>query len=279
MSSGFSIVVLTYNEEKHLGECLKNCLRYTPDVHVLDSFSADGTVAIASDLATSVSQNVFTGFGDQRNHAIETIETAYPWTLHLDADERLTDVFVDELRETVRRNPSEAGFYVPNKLMFAGRWLKYTSGYPYYQLRFFHRERMRFANQGHGQLELPIDGGRIGTISEPYLHFSFQNGLAHWFSKHAGYAVREAASADAATSTGKALIDLIRGTALQRQRALKVLSRRMPLRRWLRLAHTLIWNRGILDGRAGITYARMLATYDEMYTLAREARRLEEDGN
>lgn len=45
---------------------------------------------------------------------------------------------------------------------------------------------------------------------------------------------------------------------------MKSLAYQLPFRPTLRLLDLLVINRGLLDGRAGIVYARMMAAYEAM---------------
>ena len=75
--------------------------------------------------------------------------------------------------------------------MLFDRWLRYAGTYPVYQVRLGRADRLRFKQVGHGQREdLPAE--RIGVFDEPYLHFSFSNGLRRWLEKHVNYAAAEA---------------------------------------------------------------------------------------
>jgi glycosyltransferase involved in cell wall biosynthesis len=261
-----SIVILTYNEEINIADCIGSLADVSDDIHILDSYSTDNTVQIARDLGVPVHQNRFDGFGNQRNWAIDNIPHRHEWVFHLDADERFTGDLRDEIQLLVERMPSEAGFYVPNRLMLGDRWLRYSSGYPVYQLRLFHRSRLRFENYGHGQRE--VTDGKLGYLTNGYEHYNFSHGLDEWFAKHAKYARAEAQRARAQNMS---LVQLLRkflfATAIERRRVLKSLTFFLPFRSYLRLFHTLILKRGILDGRSGWTYAKMLAIYESMLTL------------
>lgn len=258
-----TIVVLTQDEESNLPSCLRSVLAISDDCHVLDSGSSDRTIEIARAMGATVHFNPFTGFGDQRNWAIDHIPHRYDWVLHLDADERLTDEFVIELAEIIRSMPDTAGFFVPNKLMFGKKWLKYSSGYPIYQVRLFHRQRLRFENRGHGQAE--VTTGKIGRMQQPYLHYAFSKGLENWFVKHAKYAKAEALAAKAErTSILSEMKSLFFGPQIERRRALKRISWRLPCRGFLRQFELLILRRGLLDGRSGLIYAKMIAAYETM---------------
>src|SRR5690606_28990491 len=110
MSLPVTIVILTKNEQHDLPACLASIMPYTDDCIVLDSGSDDGTVEIARAAAVPVYVNPFSGFGDQRNWAIDRIPHRYDWALHLDADERITPAFAAELKSLLASNPTEAGF-------------------------------------------------------------------------------------------------------------------------------------------------------------------------
>src|SRR5947208_4581180 len=185
-----SVVILTYNEEPNIADCLRSCA-WSDDVHVVDSGSTDGTCEIARAMGARVHVHPFTSFGEQRNWAIDHVPHRHDWVFHLDADERFTPELVAEMRRVLARGPREAGFYVPHKMMFMGRWLRRAEGgYPIYQMRLFHRGRMRFRDYGHGQRE--HTSGKVGLLGKPYLHYNFSKGLEDWIDKNNGYSPPEA---------------------------------------------------------------------------------------
>ena len=260
-----SFVILTFNEERDLPRCLESLRDVSDDVAVLDSGSTDNTVAIAESYGCRVYNHAFTGFGDQRNWAIDNIPGRYEWTFHLDADERITPALCQEIGTVLEQTQSEAGFYIANKLMLGKHWLRYSSGYPVYQVRLFHRDRLRFENYGHGQRE--ITQGRLGKLREPYLHFAFSKGLDHWLEKHIQYSHKEADQASCSRHSVWKELGGLASSPSERRRSLKQISHRLPFRPTMRLLYTLLWQRGVLDGRAGITYARLLALYESMTKL------------
>jgi len=201
VGAGISVVILTYNEEPNLAECLRSCA-WCDDVHIVDSGSSDRTAEIAREMGAKVYVNAFESFGQQRNWAIDQVPHRHDWVFHLDADERFTPELVAEMRKVVAAGPAEAGFYVPHKLIFMGRWLRRAEGgYPVYQMRFFHAGRMRFEDWGHGQREHTT--GRIGMLSRPYIHYNFSKGLEDWIDKHNRYSTLEAMELVAGENTGE----------------------------------------------------------------------------
>ncbi|MHC5005173.1 MAG: glycosyltransferase family 2 protein, partial [Planctomycetota bacterium] len=263
VSAPVSVVILTLNEEVNIAGCLESCT-WCDDVHVLDSGSTDRTTEIARALGATVHENPFESFGAQRNWAIDNIPMQHDWIFHLDADEHFTPELVDAVRDLLDSDPDESGFYLPNKLMFMGRWLKRSGDYPTYQMRLFHRRRMRFCDYGHGQRELT--GGEVGTLDVPYLHYAFSKGLTDWFAKHNRYSALEALQV-LEQPADWSWRDLVCSDPVKRRRAWKEFSHNIPFRPQLRRFYMLFVLGGILEGRAGRTYARMIAIYEQMITL------------
>ena len=90
-------VVLTHNEERNLPDCLASLAGWVPEIFVVDSGSTDDTLAIAHEAGATVLHHPFEHYGAQRNWAIDNLPITAPWTLHIDADERITP----ELRESI----------------------------------------------------------------------------------------------------------------------------------------------------------------------------------
>ena len=76
-------IVLTYNEEKHLPDCLAS-LAWSDEVIVFDSFSTDRTVALAQERGARVVQRRFDHYAGQRDAALAA--TVAEWVLFVDAD-------------------------------------------------------------------------------------------------------------------------------------------------------------------------------------------------
>lgn len=267
-----SVVILTLDEEINIRGCLESC-SWADDVHVLDSGSKDNTVGLAAELGAVTHYNRFESFGAQRNWAIDHIPLKHDWVFHLDADERFTPEIVAEIDALLHGNPAEAGFYVANQMIFMGTWIKRASGYPAYQMRLFHKARMRFADHGHGQRE--STSGALGTLREPYVHHNFSKGLDDWFERHNRYSRREVEQmlAEEAAGSGSSLGGLFSGDAVRRRRALKALAHSLPFRPQLRWLHTVLVKGAWLDGRAGLTYASLLSVYERMIDLKLKDRR------
>ena len=258
----FSVLILTLNEEKNLPDCLAS-VKWCDDVVVLDSLSTDRTTAVAKASGVRVVERAFDDFAGQRNYALEKIPFQHPWVFHLDADERFTEPLQHEC-ETVIAEDRHSGFLVPSKLMFMDKWLRWSGMYPVYQMRLMKLGEIRFIQAGHGQREADAKRG-VGTLREPYLHYNFSKGLDEWREKHNRYSTKEAQEGLQERERGQiGWRDLWGSDPVARRRALKRLSMRLPCRPGLRFLYMYVLRLGFLDGRPGLVYCRLLASYESM---------------
>lgn len=268
-----SVVVLTLNEERNLADCLQSLSGFE-DIHVLDSGSTDATAEIARRFGATLATHRFESFGQQRNWAHDGLPLRHRWVLHLDADERMTAELESEIRSVVASDNSEvAGFYIAERTLLDGQWLRYAGQYPRYQARLVHRDRMRFIDHGHGQREQ--SSLLFNQLRSSYEHHAFSQGIEHWLRKHVGYAVREAEAVQTPVETWPALLNrVVTSHGTDRRRALKRMAERVPARPLLRWLYVLVICRGVLDGRAGWQYAQMMKVFQEMIDLCAHERQV-----
>lgn len=166
-----SLVVITYNEESNLDRCLLSAKGVVDEIVVVDSFSADGTVAIAQKHGATVIQRVFDGYGQQKNFA--TSAASNDWVLSLDADEELTA----ELRTSIAQamaSPQYPVYKMARITNYCGQWIKHCGWYPDYQVRLYDRRRGRWQEPKVHEYWKLADGEDImGQLRGDLLHYSF----------------------------------------------------------------------------------------------------------
>lgn len=256
-----SVVILTCNEEVNIADCLRSC-SWSDDVHVIDSGSTDRTIEIARSMGAKVCEHPFKTFATQRNWAIDELKCKHPWQYHLDADERCTPEQVAEILAAIGPDGAasdKTAYLVPSRLMFFGKWLRRSGGYPGYQARLIRSDQCRFIDFGHGQREKT--DGRVGRLVQPYMHYPFNKGLTAWLLKHNHYSDLEAANANQLPHMAWAL-DLFSLDHVARRRALKTLSFRFRGRSLLRFLYQFVFKKGFLEGRAGLNYCRLMSIYE-----------------
>lgn len=165
-------IILTYNEEAFLPDCLDSVRQLTASVLVLDSGSADRTVEIARCAGARVEQRRFDGFASQRNAALQMAGAA-PWVLFVDADERLPARLAAEIeRRLAGTAPNTAGYWIPRRNIVLGKALRGGGWWPDYQARLMQPERARYdlSRQVH---EVVVFDGETGHLNAPLLHLNY----------------------------------------------------------------------------------------------------------
>jgi len=251
------VVILTRNEEKNIGDCLRS-LAWAPEIFVVDSESTDRTVEIAGGLGAQIFVHPFDGYAKQRNWALEHLPFSNEWILMLDADERVPAALAAEIAGVVRNDGNGyTGFYLTLRLIFLGRWLRYGGLYPTWILRLFKRHHVRFEERPVN--EHAILRGAAGRLQSPFDHCD-NRPLADWIAKHNRYSDLEAEEylqERLRSGYSAALAPRWWGSQAERKRWIKLrVWNRLPLlaRPFLFFCRNYIVKRGFLDGRPGLIY-------------------------
>lgn len=261
----FSIYILTYNEEIDIAACIESAL-LSDDIIVVDSYSSDRTVEIARRYPVRVMQHRFESHGRQRSWMLKEIPTKYEWVYILEADERITPQLFAECLEAIQ-SQEYIGYYVAERVMFMGSWIRRSTQYPRYQMRLFCKDKVWFTDYGHTERE--VCDGSCGFLKETYPHYTCSKGLSRWLEKHNRY------STDEATETLRQLEqgdvnwrNLFFGRSeVERRRALKDLSLRLPMRPLLRFFYMYFILGGWVDGRSGFTWCTLQTFYEYLILL------------
>ncbi len=262
----FSIYILTYNEEIDIAACIESAL-LSDDVVVVDSFSGDRTVDIARQYPVRVVQHAFESHGKQRTWMLESVPAKHPWIYILEADERMTPELFQECLNSIQSGSDHVGYYVAERVMFMGQWIRYSTQYPRYQLRLLKVGKVCFTDYGHTERE--VCEGDTGFLAETYPHYTCGKGLSRWIDKHNRYSTDEAIETLRQLNHGrvnwKALF--FGQSEVERRRALKDLSLRLPLRPVIRFVYMYVVLRGFLDGRSGFRWCVLQAFYEYLILL------------
>jgi glycosyltransferase involved in cell wall biosynthesis len=267
-----SVIILTYNEADNIAGCLAS-VEWADDLIIVDSGSTDGTLHHARKVRPDVRTFVhpFGDFGTQRNWALDETTPKHDWILFLDADERCNSACVAAIREAVTSPAHHVGFYLSYRNFFLGQWIKHCTLYPSWQLRLMKLGEVRFAKEGHGQRE--VTKGKLGYIREPYDHYGFSKGVAHWIDRHNRYSSEEVELVQRLRGEPLQLGDLLRGGSLARRRCLKRIGARLSSLPFIRLFYLYVLRRGFLDGHAGLVYCLLLLAQDiHVYAKVTEVR-------
>ena len=119
-----SVVIVTLNEEKHIGNCLKSIIAQTYpqdrlEIIVVDNASTDRTVLIAKKYTRKV-YNKGPQRSAQRNYGHS--KATGKFFLYLDADMSLSPKVIKSCVQHMTSNPSLAGLYIPEIVAGNSYW-------------------------------------------------------------------------------------------------------------------------------------------------------------
>lgn len=184
MALKLTAIILTLNEASHIADCVSS-LAWANDVVVFDSYSDDGTVAIAERYGATVFQSKFENYAQQRNAALDSVNT--DWVFFVDADERGSAALGREIRDKIETR-SEAAWQVPRHNYIFGRLTLGAGWFPDYQLRLLKLGRVRYERPVH---EIGVVDGEIGFLETPLVHYNYID-APHFHKKQRAYSSYDA---------------------------------------------------------------------------------------
>jgi (heptosyl)LPS beta-1,4-glucosyltransferase len=162
-------IVLTKNEEKHIGACLDS-LAWADRRVVIDSFSTDRTCDIAREHGAEVIQHPFSDYAAQRNAAIDAVDT--DWIFFVDADERATPELAEEIRGIVAQaGQGMVGWNVPRRNYLFGKLTRGAGYWPDYQMRLLKHGYARYERPAS---EIVVLDGPAGDLQQPLIHYNYE---------------------------------------------------------------------------------------------------------
>jgi glycosyltransferase involved in cell wall biosynthesis len=255
-----TVVILTFNEARHIERAIASVRPIARDIVVVDSFSQDNTVALAEAAGARVLQNPFVNYAVQFQWALDNAGIATGWTMRLDADEYIEPDLAAEIRDRLERLPPDiVSVNFDLKRIFMGRWVRHGGIYPLRLLRLWRTGRGRIENRWMDE-HIIVKGGRNVTFKGGFADAN-ENDLTFFTTKHNAYATREAIDVLAKRYTLFKQADVDPDAVTSRQAAIKRFIKeriynRMPLAMGptLYFLYRYVLRLGFLDGRSGTIY-------------------------
>lgn len=191
-----SVCIPVRNEALNLPSCLAG-LEAFAEVVVVDSGSTDQTVELARQAGATVLQFQWDGkFPKKRNWALRNHRFAQPWILFLDADERMSPAFVEELCRVLPTTP-HVGFWISFTNWFMGRPLRH--GDVFRKLALFRLgagEYECLPEDSWSRLDMevhehPILNGSTGELAARLDHQDYRD-IGNYLARHNEYSTWEA---------------------------------------------------------------------------------------
>ncbi|MBW2219121.1 MAG: glycosyltransferase family 2 protein [Deltaproteobacteria bacterium] len=156
-----SISIITYNEEKNIGDCLASVSEIADEIVVLDSISTDRTEEICrKNPKVTFYQHPFDGHIQQKNRALE--KCLSEWILCIDADERVSRELGRSIRKILDKNPDIAGVKFPRLSFHMHRYIRHGGWYPNARYRLIRKGMAYWGGENpHDKLLLKGKGKKI----------------------------------------------------------------------------------------------------------------------
>ena len=108
-------IIPTFNEAHNIVDTIKS-VHFADEIMVVDSFSEDKTIELASPLADTILQRKYENSASQKNWAIP--QAQHEWILLLDADERVTPELEKEVQSILKNGSEISGFWIKRQNYF-----------------------------------------------------------------------------------------------------------------------------------------------------------------
>ena len=253
-----SVIILTFNEEKHIARCIKSLSTFTDKIFIVDSDSTDKTVEIARSLGAEVAVNQWVNYATQFNFGIENNPFKTKWLMRMDADEYVLPELSDEINQKLSITPEEiSGMYIKRRVIFFEKWIKYGAFYPMWLMRIW--------RNGHGICEeswmdehIKLFQGNVIHLEKDLVDHNLNN-ITWWTQKHNLYTIREVIDILNIKYNFRDFVAVepkLLGTQEERKRYLKVIYASVPLftRPIIYFIYRYFLRFGFLDGKPGLMW-------------------------
>lgn len=184
-----TVIILTYNEEVHIGRAIASIAGIATSIIVVDSGSSDRTADIARSHGAKVLRNGWSNHATQLNWGLDQLPPGSDWVLRLDADEIVTDVLRAEIDAALREAPASlSGIFLPRRIRFMGRVIRHGGISPLPIMRLFRRDKGRCEQRWMDE-HIVVDGATV-TLKGDLIDHNLKD-IGWWTDKHNGYASRE----------------------------------------------------------------------------------------
>lgn len=252
-----TVVILTYNEEIHIGRAIANVRDWAHAVFVVDSHSMDRTREIALKAGAQVFCHEFVDYSSQREWALRALPYETEWVLFLDADELVSEDLKREITEALKAAPPGVnGFYIKRRFYWDGKWLRHGGLYPTWILRLVRHEFARCDPRTVNE-HLTVEG-ETRYLEHDLLHVDLKP-ISDWIAKHNRYSSLEALEQiRSMRNESSDTIASLWGTQAQRKRWIreKIWNPLLPplVRPFLYFFYVYVVRLGFLDGLPGFSY-------------------------
>lgn len=162
-------IIPCFNEEVNIKDAIESCL-FADEIICVDSFSTDRTVEIIKSYPqVKLLEHEYVNSAAQKNWTIP--QASHDWIFLLDADERVPQELVKEIKDTVASNPTPVAFWIKRRNYFMDKELKHVwKGDAV--IRLFRKSKCRYQDKHvHAEIEAQ---GEISRLNTAMIHDTYK---------------------------------------------------------------------------------------------------------
>lgn len=255
-----AVVILTFNESIHLPRALECVHNFATEVFVIDSFSTDDTLEIATKAGARVLQHPFQNQARQFQWALDNAPITSEWVMRLDADEIVEADLAQEIRTRLPNLPAEVtGVNLNRKTIFQGKFIRHGGRFPLMLLRIWRRGKARIEDRWMDE-HIYLTDGRAISFKGGFADDNLRD-LTYFTAKHNLYAGREALDClNRRWRLFQPQVELTREATARQAKVKRFLKEKIYNRLPFEISATLFFlfryviQLGFLDGREGFMY-------------------------
>lgn len=166
-----SVVIITFNEEQKIGQCLESVKYIADEIIVIDSHSTDATEAICKRYGVKFFSQDWLGYSNQKNFAddLATCDLIFS----IDADEALSNELKQSIAKLKEKDIADNEVFAMNRLNnYCGKWIKRCGLYPETKIRIWKRGFAQWEGIIHEWLKFESEPKKT-LLRGDLLHYSW----------------------------------------------------------------------------------------------------------
>ena len=258
MIHDLTVIIITFQEEQNIRDCVTSVQNVTNNIFVVDSYSTDRTQSILSDMGINFIEHEFISYANKRNWAQKNNPFKTEWVMHIDADERFTPELVAWLMSEFASTKSQYdGFMFSRKILFLNKWMRFGGIYPNFHLRLF-KASMGYVEDKAYDNHWVLPGGKIKAVYGADIINIATSNLDNFILSHNKSATLEANEIVSRKDKHPGEVKpKILGNPIEKNRWLKIhIFEKLPLffRSFIYFTYRYFIRLGFLDGKEGLIF-------------------------